>query len=213
MLWDWIHWKCVYFDRLQSCSLGATTVGPLSKYANLITLFTYLQSRNLFSMSVIVKIGATVFCTTHPFTQSPKSYALYSAFQFAWHREKCPFLWGIYPHIMHVPLTHPTYKFQTASTPCLKTSHFWLVITLTHMSTLFETIYSVANSMVSLLADLPALTFLNVLTTGPVIYKTVLPLLLYIYWVQQGIWCHTARQTVCKTSCLWYWWHTIAMDY
>ena len=55
-----------------------------------------------------------------------------------------------------------------------------VLLSVKSMSTLFETIYSVTNSMVSLLADLPALTFLNVLTTGPAIYKTF-PHCCYIY--------------------------------
>ena len=75
------------------------------------------------------------------------------------------------------------YLLTTGPYPLLAfhVSYSNVLLSVKSMSTLFETIYSVANSMVSLLADLPALTFLNVLTTGPVIYKTVFPLLLYIY--------------------------------
>ena len=57
--------KCLYFNRLQSYSLGRTTVGPT-------------VNPRMFSVLVIIKIGPTVFCTTHPFTQLPKSCALYS---------------------------------------------------------------------------------------------------------------------------------------
>jgi len=74
------------------------------------------------------------------------------------------------------------YLLTTGPYPSLAfhVSYSNVLLSVKSMSTLFETIYSVANSMVSLLADLHALTFLNVLTTGPVIYKTVFPLLLYI---------------------------------
>ena len=48
------------------------------------------------------------------------------------------------------------------------------------MSTLYEIIYFAVNITVSLLEDLPVLTFLNVLMTGPVIYRMVSLLMLCI---------------------------------
>jgi len=49
-------------------------------------------------------------------------------------------------------------------------SYWNVLLSAKSMNTLYEIIYSGANSMVSLL--LPALTFLNVLTIGPAIYRT-----------------------------------------
>jgi len=47
-----------------------------------------------------------------------KSEALYNAFQLARHRQKCPFLWGhLRPHVMHVPLTHPTQNSKLTFVP------------------------------------------------------------------------------------------------
>jgi len=62
-------------------------------------------------------------------------------------------------------------NYRPISILAFHVSYSNVLLSVKSMSTLFETIYSVANSMVSLLADLPALTFLNVLTTGPVIYN------------------------------------------
>ena len=97
---------CLLRSIIQSYSLGPT-MDPTVKigYANLITLFIYLQSQNLFSLSVIVKIGLTVFLHNSSFYATAKvlCFRLYNAFM-ARHRQKCPFLCGrLHPRVMHVP--------------------------------------------------------------------------------------------------------------
>ena len=58
----------------------------------------------------IIKICPPAFCTTHPFTQPPKSCALQiQCFSISQTPQKWPFLWrNLHPQVIYVPWTNPT---------------------------------------------------------------------------------------------------------